>query len=84
MAPKKAGGDRALGVLPHIARTWSRIRGAASDMWSDGLHDFSCTAMKGSSALSAALHRASLDESAVTMGLTVGTLLMDLAKFYDH
>eukprot|EP00959_Pyramimonas_sp_CCMP1952_P361813 7577282-Pyramimonas_sp.AAC.1 len=53
-------------------------------MWSDGLHDFWCTAMKGPSALSAALHRAFLDEPAVTMGLTVGTLLMDLAKFYDH
>eukprot|EP00959_Pyramimonas_sp_CCMP1952_P309269 6472278-Pyramimonas_sp.AAC.1 len=38
MAPKKAGGDRVLGALPHIARTWSRIRGAASDAWSDGLH----------------------------------------------
>eukprot|EP00959_Pyramimonas_sp_CCMP1952_P268264 5609248-Pyramimonas_sp.AAC.1 len=64
MAPKKAGGDRVLGVLPYIARTWSRIRGAASDKWSDGLHDFWCTAMKGPSALSAALHRAFLDEPA--------------------
>eukprot|EP00959_Pyramimonas_sp_CCMP1952_P065970 1377302-Pyramimonas_sp.AAC.1 len=64
MGPKKAEGDRVLGVLPHIARTWSRIRGAASDDWIDGLHDFWCTAMKGSSALSAAPHRAFLDESA--------------------
>eukprot|EP00959_Pyramimonas_sp_CCMP1952_P388554 8141767-Pyramimonas_sp.AAC.1 len=31
MAPKKVAGDRVLGVLPHTARTWSRIRGAASD-----------------------------------------------------
>eukprot|EP00959_Pyramimonas_sp_CCMP1952_P040965 856744-Pyramimonas_sp.AAC.1 len=79
MAPKKAGGDRVLGVLPHVVRTWSRIRGAASDDWNNGLHDFWCTAMKGSSGLFAAFHRAFLDEPAVAMGLTVGTFLMDLA-----
>jgi len=83
MAPKPAGGERILGMLPTIPKTWSKLRASITDQWSRSLGEFWDTAIKGSSALRAALMRALLDESAAAFGISHATLLMDVEKFYD-
>ena len=83
MAPKPAGGERILGMPPTIPKTRSKLRASITDQWSRSLGEFWDTAIKGSSALRAALMRALLDESAAAFGISYATLLTNVEKFYD-
>ena len=81
--PKPKGGDRILGLLPHLVRLWSRLRSQHTADWSEALCEHWVTAVRGSSALQAALIRSCMDESCRELGIASSTLLLDLEKFYD-
>ncbi|CAK0892144.1 unnamed protein product, partial [Prorocentrum cordatum] len=71
--PKPAGGDRVLGMIALMPKIWSNARGGIVDNWTEQLGAFWDGALRGCSALSAALYRA----------LASATLLLDLQTFYD-
>ena len=79
--PKPGTGERIVGLLPLHVKLWSKARSSITDAWSDSLEAFWDTAIQGSSALRAALIRSLLDESAVALGFSTATLLLDLTKF---
>ena len=75
--------DRIIGLLPLQVKLWGKIRGVLTDSWSEGLEAFWDSAIKGSSALRAALVRSLLNETAYNMGISATTLYADLARFFD-
>ncbi|CAK0809774.1 unnamed protein product, partial [Prorocentrum cordatum] len=81
--PKPAGGDRVLGMIAAMPKIWSKARGGIVDNWTEQLGAFWGGALRGCSALRAALHRALLDEVGREMQLASATLLLDLQTFYD-
>ena len=56
------------------------MRSGPEDSWTSGPDQFWDTAVKGSSALRAALLRSMLDETAMLAGAEVATLLLDIEK----
>ena len=83
VAPKPKGGDRILGQLPFFMKLWSKIRYPLSERWSSELAEFWDSAVKGSSALQAALVRRCMDECCHALSIASGTILLDIEKFYD-
>eukprot|EP00959_Pyramimonas_sp_CCMP1952_P140736 2945338-Pyramimonas_sp.AAC.1 len=60
---------------------WPRARAPITDQWSQDLGEFWDMAIRGPSALRAALQRAILDESSFQLGFTSASLLLDLEFF---
>ncbi|CAK0897887.1 unnamed protein product, partial [Prorocentrum cordatum] len=83
VAPKPKGGDRILGLLPFLPKLWSKMRSADSLDWTVAMDEHWDTAIRGSSALQAALVRSLLDETCQEMKISCATLLLDLEKLYD-
>eukprot|EP00959_Pyramimonas_sp_CCMP1952_P134065 2804572-Pyramimonas_sp.AAC.1 len=83
LCAKPRGGDRVLGLLPTTCKVWSQARSGPAMEWSNGLSAFWDTALRGSSALRAAMVRSLLDEVGFVNGKHFVTLLLDLEKFYD-
>ena len=81
--PKSAGGERIIGMLPLPPKVWSRARSSVTSSWTDGLGAFWDSAIRGSSALRAALLRAVMDETGMELGVAASTLYMDVDNFYD-
>eukprot|EP00959_Pyramimonas_sp_CCMP1952_P157972 3303239-Pyramimonas_sp.AAC.1 len=69
-------------MLSQCCKTWSQIRSSITSQWSDGLSAFWDTAIRGSSALRAAMLRSLMDEASATFRVSSATVL-DIAKFYD-
>eukprot|EP00959_Pyramimonas_sp_CCMP1952_P149418 3126618-Pyramimonas_sp.AAC.1 len=70
-------------MLSQCCKTWSQARSSITAEWSDGLSAFWDTAIRGSSALRAAMMRSLMDEAAATRDFATATVLLDIAKFYD-
>ncbi|CAK0894907.1 unnamed protein product, partial [Prorocentrum cordatum] len=68
LAASASGGDSVLGVLATVAKTWSKARSTATDRWAEAEHHWWDAAIKGSSALRAAIVRFMMDETALAMG----------------
>ena len=80
---KPDGGDRPIALLNMVYRIWTKSRGVIETSWEEERAGFWDTAIKGSSALRAAVWRAFKDELATEGGLVAATVLWDLTKFYD-
>jgi hypothetical protein len=76
--------DRAIGCLPMLVRLHGKLRKAYPDRWSEERAGFWDEAVRGSSALQAALKRALTDEAACLMGATAGGIYLDIQGFYDN
>eukprot|EP00959_Pyramimonas_sp_CCMP1952_P074686 1560212-Pyramimonas_sp.AAC.1 len=59
------------------------MRSGVVDAWTQQLEDHLGTAFRGSSALRAALLRATLDETGQAMGIARAELFADMEQFYD-
>ena len=84
LKPKDSGGDRALGLIPYVLRLWGRMRGGPTrDLNLPGRAGHWDSAIKGSSALQAAMRRAALAEGVALQECCehVGAYL-DVEKFY--
>ncbi|CAK0907038.1 unnamed protein product, partial [Prorocentrum cordatum] len=83
LLPTSRGCDRAIGLLPLLAKCWSCTRATVTDEWSGALEQHWDMAIGGSSALRAALCLSVLDGSAVAMGFCAIAALVDLERFFD-
>ena len=79
----KETGDRALALLPWIARTWQLLRRPAVDKWCEGTTEQWDAALKGNSCLREALGRMLRDECINEAGAFAATFLADIKRFYD-
>ena len=80
---KPNGGVRPIALLPMLYRQWTKARKPAIDLWDmehQGVWD---AAVRGSSALRAAVLTLFGDEVATYSGEQVARMLWDLDKFYD-
>ena len=86
MLPKDQKGDqeRPICLLAQLVRLWNVIRKPVGQTWSAGLQAHWDKAIKGSSALRAALARAVKAESALAKGFAVAGTFVDWEKFYDN
>eukprot|EP00959_Pyramimonas_sp_CCMP1952_P341498 7153725-Pyramimonas_sp.AAC.1 len=64
-------------------RIWSRMRSGVVESWTQQREDHWGTALRGSSALRAALLSATLDETGHAMGIAHAGLFADMEQFYD-
>jgi hypothetical protein len=62
---KPDGGDRPIGITPMLSALYMRTKGPIIDTWESEHMNFWEDAVKGSSALQAALNRRLLDETSV-------------------
>ena len=83
LIPKPTGGDRPIGLTSMIYVLWSTLKGNAFKHWDEGRQRFWDDAVKGSSALKAALQRRLLDEVTILEGGVVVGLYWDIEKFFD-
>ena len=83
LIPKAAGGERPIGLLPFLVRVFFRMCRGETRKWADARHGHWDTAIRGSSALQAAIKRALRIECAKTMDVDFALLLVDIVKFYD-
>eukprot|EP00959_Pyramimonas_sp_CCMP1952_P262786 5494814-Pyramimonas_sp.AAC.1 len=67
-------------MLTNVVKFWSRVHSGQVDAWGSGLGHLWDAAIRGSSALRAALWRSLLDEEAVLAGAQVAVLLLDIEK----
>eukprot|EP00959_Pyramimonas_sp_CCMP1952_P404434 8475502-Pyramimonas_sp.AAC.1 len=85
LLPKDSGADRSIASFAFVARLWEQLRGDVTDQWSlerQRRARFD-DAVKGSSAVQAALKRLVLDESAATFKVSTCSALCDIETFYD-
>ena len=80
---KPLGGFRTIALLGMVYRLWARVRKWPVAEWEDGFVGHWDTAVRGSSALRAAVARAFAAEYAVALGATAATVYWDIEKFYD-
>ena len=66
-----------------LVRIWPKMSSDIVERWSRDLEGNWDTALKGSSALRAALLRATLNEMAAHLGIAHASLYADISKFYD-
>jgi len=78
------GGERPIALEPMPLRCWSVIRKPKGQEWCQRMAQKWDTAVKGSSALRAALFRAVQDEIAFCSGMAVVAFYADIEKFYDN
>ena len=81
---KPAGGTRPIALMPMIYRLWTKIRREQIDSWEQAWAGPWDAAVKGSSALRAAILGMLQDEVAVYRGRNTLTTLWDEEKFYDN
>ena len=72
---RPAGGVRPIALMPIIYRIWCRARRHTLIDWENAAHGHWDAAIRGSSALRAALLGSLFDETAAALGLPVGTIL---------
>ena len=72
-----------MGLLPIFVRILDRLFHHELSAWCDAAHGFWDRAIANSSALRAATHTNLMMETAHIMGISAGTLFIDLPKFYD-
>ena len=82
---KPDGGERAIGLTGGLYRLWSRLRKPLTQAWeADRAEEaFWDKAIKGNSALLAAIVRETKSEVTNAMGLEAAEVLFDAAKFFD-
>ena len=83
---KRTGGDRAVGIIAWLIRTWAKARSPFTKEWARQAAGAWDSAVAGSSALREALLRSFADESVVLQGSTQwisASILWDIAGFYD-
>ena len=83
LQPKPTTGDRALACTPELVRLQGAIRAPTPDKWCESQAAWWDHAVKGSSALRAALVRALFDEIDMQMGRDIIAGMVDLQAFYD-
>ena len=82
--PQPIGGCRPIALMPMVYRIWTKVRKPWIQEW-DALNSGPWdAAVKGSSALRAAVLSQFQDEIHFLNGGEVGTILWDMAKFYDN
>ena len=81
--PQPQGGCRPIALMPMLYRVWTKVRKPWIQEW-DSLNSGPWdAAVKGSSALRAAVLSQFQDEIHTLNGGEVATILWDMAKFYD-
>ena len=83
LMPKPKGGERPIGILPTLQRLHTAIRAPWVSAWETGYVKHWDGAVRGSSALRAALARLVDAELAASQGLEVAAILWDAEKFFD-
>ncbi|CAK0889237.1 unnamed protein product, partial [Prorocentrum cordatum] len=84
-AEQVVGNERDVGLLPLPVRIWGRMTKAAMAQWCDKRAGHWGAAVRGSSALQAALLTVVLDEARARAGVAEqSNVLMDVEKFYDY
>ena len=81
---KPTGGCRPIALMPMLYRIWTKVRKPDMQQWEAAHVGKWDAAVKGSSALRAAVAGAFMDELASYSGEDVLTILWDLEKFYDN
>ena len=81
---KPAGGTRPIALMPMLYRIWTKIRQPYIVEWEQQHQGPWDAAIKGSSALRAAVIGALYDEVASLNHENVATILWDMEKFYDN
>ncbi|CAK0862835.1 unnamed protein product, partial [Prorocentrum cordatum] len=85
LAPKPSGeGDHVLGMAPLVVKLWSRARQTFTSQWCSKRAALWDLAIRGSSAIRAALLRATPDDAAQEQDLSFLVLLLDIEKCYDN
>ena len=85
LIPKpKSSGDRPITITSVVYMLLIKLIDQSFSSEADKICQFWDTAVKGSSALSSALHRCVLDEIAVNEGAQAVTAHWDIEKFYDN
>ena len=80
---KPNGGDRPIALAPFVFRIWTALFVPVIEQWDPSFIEHWDTAVKGSSALRAALARLVKDEIAQHYGQFILSTLWDASKFYD-
>ena len=80
---KKDGSDRPISLMPMTIRVLFKALRGTTDEWLDGRQRHWDWAVRGSSALRAALAHKLMDELAAIEGMVRATWLWDVEKFYD-
>ena len=83
LLPKPQGGDRAVTLASLLYVLWTTVRGEEFREWDEGRQKHWDGAIKGSSALKAAIRRRMFDEVEVVLGGFVAGTYWDMDKFYD-
>jgi hypothetical protein len=83
LLPKPGGGERTIGLTSGFYRLYMRIRKPAISKWEDEHAGHWDQAVRGSSALRAAILREVRNDLARWAGMHVATILWDCAKFFD-
>ena len=83
LQPKPAGGDRPICLTSAFYRAWSGCRKEYITQWDTAHSNHWDSAVRGSSPLRAAMHRAFSNELCLLSGISVVQVLFDIAKFYD-
>ena len=81
--PKPQGGERLIALMHRLLRAYFKARRWHIDVWEQAKGEWWDTAIKGSSALQAAISRAFGAEMAVLAGASVVAGFIDIEKFYD-
>ena len=84
LLPKPNGGDRPICLATLLYVIWSGIRSPGVKTWDAERAGHWDDAVRGSSALRAALKRRILDECAVLHGKCTAGIYWDVEKFYDN
>ena len=81
--PKPQGGERLIALMHRLLRAFFKARRWFISSWEQSRADWWDNALKGSSALRAAVLRSFGSEAAVLAGASVVAAFVDIAKFYD-
>ena len=73
-----------MALMPMLYRVWTKVRRPHISKWERQHAGPWDAAIRGSSALRAAIHSQLLDEAARYQGDSNGTVLFDMEKFYDN
>ena len=80
---KPDGGDRPITLMPMVIRLYFKMRGKETRAWGTSQQKHWDSAVKGPSALRAAMAAKLMDELAPLEGMLRASILWDLGKFYD-
>ena len=81
---KPAGGVRPIALMPMLHRLWTKVRRDEIRQWDLAHTGPWDAAIRGSSALKAAIMGAMFDEVNTLNGKAIGTVLWDMEHFYDN